>query len=353
MLATTSSALRVGIFGASGTTGTELVSLVAAHPRCTLAFATSRAHAGQSLRAVEPGAVDVPLRAPDEPELDGIDVAFVCLPHGSAAELSRRVHEHGVRVVDLSGDLRLRDEATHGRVYGTPRDEALVESSTYGLTELSRGRVPQAPVVSNPGCYPTCATLALAPLARLGVLEGPVVINALSGVSGAGRQATAASHFCAVADDVRPYALGRRHRHTAEIEQNLAGLMPAGSTMPPLVFCPHVIPIERGMLVTATVPCPELTPAEVVDIYAQAYEGEPFVEVLPLDEPARIRAVTRTNHAVIGLHPVSGPVRHLVVTCAIDNLLKGAAGQAVQNMNLMFGLSEIDGLPARRGVGLA
>ena len=341
---TSTDAVRAGVYGASGTTGAELVSLLAKHPKCALTFATSRTHAGRSLREIEASADDVTLSHPDHVVLDEVDVVFTCLPHGSSAGVVQRTWSAGVRVIDLSGDLRLSDPSVHGRIYGTERDPRLIDVSEYGLTELAREEVSNARVVANPGCYPTCSILALAPLASRGLLEGPVVINALSGVSGAGRSASPATHFCAVAGDVRPYRLGREHRHTPEVEQTLTRLLPTGAELPDLVFCPHVIPIERGMLVTATVSAPPLTMPELHEIYEESYGSEPFVEVLPAGAPARIRAVARSNRAVIGLHPAHGRERRLVITCAIDNLLKGAAGQAVQNMNLMFGLPEAAGL---------
>lgn len=336
--------VSVGVFGASGTSGTELVSLIAGHPRCSLGFATSREFAGASLRTVDPAAVDVVLEDPSRVRADNVDVAFICLPHGAAAAVALEVYEQGTPVIDLSGDLRLRAATVHQRVYATARSESLAGMSVYGLTEFAREQIAGARVVANPGCYPTASALALAPLARCGALGETVVINALSGVSGGGRRPTADNHFCAVAGDVRPYGLGRRHRHLAEIEQTLARLCPDGATVPEVVFCPHVIPIERGMLVTITAATPCVSAEEVHGLFEDCYAREPFIEVRPLGEPARIRAIERTNRAVIGVHPASGRERRVVVTCAIDNLRKGAAGQAVQNMNRMFEFPETTGL---------
>jgi N-acetyl-gamma-glutamyl-phosphate reductase len=338
--------LDVGIFGASGTTGAELARLIDEHPACTVKHATSRSHAGKSLRTVDPSAADLPLVHPDDVTLEGLDVAFVCLPHGHAAPFVEKCAEAGVKTIDLSGDLRLRDEELHAQFYGTPRSEKIAAKAVYGLTEVSRDDIAKADVVSNPGCYPTCSAIALYPLAERGLLPDTVVVDAKSGISGAGRNATATTHFCSVADDVRPYKLGRSHRHAAEIEQTISTL---GKRTARVVFCPHVVPLERGLLVTIVVDVGVLTPSEVHDLYADTYGDEPLIEVLPMDTPARIRAVARTNGAVVSIHPVVG-TRHVVITCAIDNLRKGAAGQAVQNMNLMFGLPEVMGLapaPAR------
>jgi N-acetyl-gamma-glutamyl-phosphate reductase len=343
-----SSAVRVGVFGASGTTGTELVSLVVGHPRCALGFATSREYAEQSLRKVDPAAPDVRLTDPGKVRFEDVDVAFSCLPHGASAEVVELCYRRGLRVIDLSGDLRLRDHAEHDRVYGSARSRDVAETSVYGLTEFRRDQVVDAPIIANPGCYPTCSVLALAPLAQQGLLSGPVVINALSGVSGAGRGAKPDTHFCAVYNDAKPYKLGREHRHAAEIDQTIGALLPAAKDVPDLLFCPHVIPIERGMLATVSVTGCDLAPEQAHELYMQAYRDEAFVEVLPQGEAARIRAAIHTNRAVIGVHGASGRDRHLVITCAIDNLVKGAAGQALQNMNLMFGLPETLGL--ERGV---
>ena len=280
---------------------------------------------------------------PDEVPIAEIDVAFVCLPHGQAAPLVEvLVEQSRCRVIDLSADLRLRDSALHARVYGSTRGARVAEAAVYGITELYRGALCDARVVSNPGCYPTCAGLALWPLAEHGLLRERVTINALSGISGAGRATTPSTHFCAVADDVRPYKLGRSHRHSAEIEQILADAAPAGEQAPPVVFCPHVVPLERGMLATITVRVGELTAGEVHELFERRYADETFVELLPLGEPARIRAVVRTNRAQIGVHDVEGS-DDVVLTCAIDNLVKGASGQALQTMNLMLGRAEHSG----------
>ncbi len=336
--------LRVGVLGASGASGTELVRLLSSHPGCTLAFATSRQHAGSSLRRVDPAAVDVSLCHPDDADALSVDAVLACLPHGSSAPVVARWAEAGARVIDLSGDFRLRDPAEHGLVYGSSRDERLLSEVVYGLSEFAGPELERARIVANPGCYPTCSALAIAPAAAAGVLEGPIIINAVSGISGAGRSPTAKTHFCAAVDDVRPYNVGSSHRHVAEIEQGLRTWLPAGASELPVIFNPHLVPLERGMLATVTVKLTGITPAELRELYLARYSESTFVDVLPLGEQARIRAVSRTNRAVVAIAPGHPKTRHVIITCAIDNLLKGAAGQAVQNLNAMFGFPEAAGL---------
>ena len=340
--------IRVGVYGASGTTGTEMIRLLLGHPRTAVAFATSREFRGQSLQAVDCSAPDVLLSDPDDVNPSQVDVVFVCLPHGAAAERVASCVRAGVRVIDLSGDYRLRDAEEHADVYGSDRDQPLIDKTVYGLTETARSEIGDTQVLSNPGCYPTCSGLAMWPLAKRDLLGPSVVINALSGVSGAGRQPKHDTHFCAVTDDVRPYLLGHSHRHVAEIEQYLGWWTPIS---PAVVFNPHVIPIERGMLTTIVLQPAVEDEQELREIYEDEYGFEPFVRVLPSGSHARVRGVTRTNQVQIGLEfiPASG---HLVVTSAIDNLVKGAAGQALQNMNLMFGFDEDEGFVVTSGAPL-
>jgi N-acetyl-gamma-glutamyl-phosphate reductase len=296
-------------------------------------------------------APDVFLVDPDEVDPSQVNLVFVCLPHGHAAACVEKCRNSGVRVVDLSGDLRLCDAKAHATSYGTPRNEALLDEAVYGLTETARAKIPDAQLVSNPGCYATCVGLALWPLAERGLLSGSVVVNALSGVSGGGRQPSHETHFCAAIDDVRPYNLGRRHRHVAEIQQYLSWWTGSEGLAPALVFNPHVIPIERGMLATIVTRVSGVDDAELRSIYEERYAAEPFVALMSACEPARVRAVTRTNQAVIGVERVAHS-DHVVITCAIDNLLKGASGQAIQNMNLMFGFPEAEGFVVTSGAAL-
>jgi N-acetyl-gamma-glutamyl-phosphate reductase len=266
---------------------------------------------------------------------------FTCLPHRASAPKVAEARAAGAKVVDLSGDFRLADPVVHDAVYGSFRDATLAEDAVYGLTELARDAVDAADLVANPGCYPTCTTMGLAPLVRRGWVEGPVIVDAKSGVSGAGRSPKTGTLFIAVADDVKPYALGRSHRHVAEIEQMFERLTPDGSRPPSVIFNPHVVPIERGMLATSVVHCPGRNRADVLGAIADDFAHEPLVDVLD-DGPARIRAVARTPRAQIGVAE-AGQDR-FVITSSLDNLGKGAATQALQNANRMFGLPETLGL---------
>ena len=334
-------AIPVGILGASGTSGAELTRLVEDHPDLELRFATSRSAAGRSLCDLDPACPDVPLVHPDDADLGSVELVFTCLPHGASAPIVKDVLAAGPRVVDLSGDYRLRDAGLHTSVYGSPRDPAVAERAVYGLTELTRREGDRARLVANPGCYPTCAALGLAPLVARDMVDGPVIIDAKSGVSGAGRSPKTGTLFVSVVDDVRPYKLGAAHRHRVEIAQTLQRVAPDGKPAPTVIFNPHVVPIERGMLATMVVRTPGHSAADVLDALRETYAGEPLIEVR--DQPARIRAVARTPRAQLGVSDVAG-TDHVVVTSTIDNLGKGAAAQAIQNANRMLGLPETLGL---------
>ena len=332
--------IRAGIFGATGNTGVALANLLNDHPLVRLLFGTSRELDGQLLSDTDPSAHDLILTHPDTAIKESMDLAFLCLPHGASAQLAPDLRRQGTRVVDLSGDLRLRDETTHRITYGTPRDETVASIAVYGLPELNREEIRTAEVITNPGCYPTAVGLGLLPLAERGQLTGFVYVDAKSGVSGAGRTPTATTHFCSANEDVRPYNLGRTHRHVPEMEQTL---QTAGGQECKVVFSPHLVPLERGILATCLVSNIEMDASRAHSLYVERYAGEPFVKVLPGGTPARIRNAAHTNRAVIGITEVP-ECNALIITSAIDNLGKGAAGQAVHNMNLMFGLPETTGL---------
>lgn len=331
-----------GVLGATGSTGVELARLLSAHPGLELEFGTSRELAGRSLTEVDPAAPELRLAAPGDVDPSAVDVVFLCLPHGASAPVAEEMLDRGARsVVDLSGDLRLEDAMSHAEVYGSRRSQALAEDAVYGLPELSREAVRSARVVANPGCYATAVALALLPLAESGRLPEGAYVDAKSGVSGAGRAATPTTHFCSAHDDIRPYKVGRSHRHVPEMEQTLRLAGAAESCS--LVFVPHLVPLERGILVTCAVRGPGLGSEELRRLYTERYGREPFVRLLPDGDHARIRAVAHSNRAVVSLHPVPEDDL-LIVACAIDNLGKGAAGQAIQNANLMLGRPEAEGL---------
>ena len=333
--------IKAGIFGATGYTGLELVKLLRRHPAADIAFVASQSQAGKTLRDIFPAAPALPLIAGADAPLDAIDVAFLCLPHAAAAETATVALAAGTRVIDLSADFRLRDAATYAHWYAHdhPAPHLLAEA-VYGLTEVYRAELPGARLVANPGCYPTSVLLALWPLLTAGLpIIGPIIADSKSGVSGAGRTPTQTSHFVEVADNFSAYKIGRAHRHLPEMEQAIAQWRAAA---PALIFSPHLLPVPRGILSTIYVTFDDdVAETDLRDLYAAAYDGEPFVAVLPRGETAALAHVTHTNRCAIGL-TLTG--RTLILTSAIDNLIKGAAGQAVQNMNVVFGCDETAGL---------
>jgi N-acetyl-gamma-glutamyl-phosphate reductase len=266
-----------------------------------------------------------------------VEAAIVAYPHGAAAELVAALRERGVRVVDLSADFRLRDRAVYEEWYRDHPAPELLGGAVYGLPELYRQSIAGADLVANPGCFPTAAILALAPLARAGLIAD-VVIDAKSGVSGAGRGATDRTHFVTVDENMNPYGVPR-HRHTPEIEQELAVL----GAREPITFTAHLVPLDQGELVSCYV-TPADTPSGRVDVaslYAEAYDREPFIEVV--DRPPGVRDVRETNICRISVHHDERTGR-ILVFAAIDNLWKGTASQAIQNLNLMFGRPEGEGI---------
>jgi N-acetyl-gamma-glutamyl-phosphate reductase len=324
--------LRVGVLGASGYAGREAVRLIAGHKNLRIALATSESEAGASLSRVARGAPDLPLVKLADADLAGCDAVLCCLPHGEAARWSQAALEAGAKVVDLSNDLR---------VVG-PETPAWARGAVYGLPELHRTRIAGADLVANPGCYPTAAILALAPLLRRGHAMAPVIVNAASGVTGAGRSPKREMLFAEVAEDYRPYAVGNVHRHLAEMRDQAGGL--AGGAAPELVFTPHLLPVRRGILETIYVTLREPLMGDPAELWSADYAAEPFVEIID-GRPASLADAVGTNRVAISVttvKDVAAPM--LIVTAAIDNLVKGAAGQAIQNLNLMLGLPEAEGL---------
>jgi N-acetyl-gamma-glutamyl-phosphate reductase len=299
------------------------------HPFFELRHVTARGDAGTRLDAVHPR-TRVPLALEPYDADMAVDAAVVAYPHGAAAPVVAELVERGVRVVDLSADFRLRDRAVYEEWYGEHGAPDLLGRAVYGLPELHRDAVRGADLVANPGCYPTATVLALAPLARAGAL-GDVVVDAKSGVSGAGREPTHAKHFVTVDGTVTPYKVGG-HRHTPEIEQELGGDVR-------VTFTPHLVPLSYGELVSCYV-----MPAAEVDaaaLFEDAYAGERWVEVV--EGPPGMKEVRETNFCRISVHTDERTGR-LIVFATIDNLWKGTSSQAVQNLNLMFGRDESEGL---------
>jgi N-acetyl-gamma-glutamyl-phosphate reductase len=328
---------EVAVFGAAGYAGALSARLLHRHPYFMLTTVTARSDVGRRLDDLYPFH-RVPLLL-EELDLDrhaDVDAAVVAYPHGAAAELVVELHRRGVKVVDLSADFRLRDPAVYEEWYREHPEPALIAEAVYGLPEHYRDEIADAAIVANPGCYPTAAVLGLAPLARAGLIQD-VVIDAKSGVSGAGRGATDKTHFVTVDENLNPYGVPR-HRHTPEIEQELAAL---GADVR-ITFTPHLIPLDQGELVSCYVTVP--TPGDAGDvamIYREAYADEPFVEVVT--GPPGVRDVRETNICRISVHRDERTGR-VIVFSVIDNLWKGAASQAVQNLNLMFGRPEGEGI---------
>ena len=329
-------ASRVLVAGASGYTGALAARLVDRHPELELAAVTSRSDVGRSLLDLYPRhRVDMVLEPFDLEFDDPLDAAIVAYPHGAAAETVRDLHERGVKVVDLSADFRLRDVAVYEEWYVEHPAPELVPEAVYGLPELRRDEIAGASLVANPGCYPTATLLALAPLARAGLIED-VIVDAKSGVSGAGRATTQTTHFVEADENVTPYGVGR-HRHMPEIDQELAALGAEVTT----AFTPHLMPLDQGELVSCYVTLKDA--ADVGGLFEEAYADEPFVELAT--KPPGVRDVRDTNIARV--YPVSDErTGKAFVFCAIDNLWKGASSQAVQNLNLMLGLPEGMGIEA-------
>lgn len=323
--------VRAGIAGATGYAGQELVRLLARHPAVALEVAMSSGDTARRLPALS-HVWDHQVAPLDRDRLASVEVAFLALPDTAAAEFAPELVDAGVRVVDLSGAFRLKDDSLRARWY--PETHRVPPGVVYGLTERARPTLPSARLVANPGCYPTASLLAIAPLADAGLLApgSDIIVDAKSGVSGAGKTPTERTHFVECHDSVSAYGVFG-HRHGAEIEQGLGS---------PVVFTPHLIPLNRGILATIYVRLKAgTTEAMLADAYASAYAKAPMVRLRGSDLP-EIKHVAYSNFCDIGWR-VDGAGRAVLVS-VIDNLLKGAASQAVQNVNVMFGLPEETGL---------
>ena len=325
------------VAGATGFTGALAARLVWRHPRLEMVAATSREDAGKRLDALYPHhRVPIVLEELDLDRAGECDAAIVAYPHGASAPVVAALRERELKVVDLSADFRLRDPDAYRRWYGEPGAPELLGEAVYGLTELYRTGIEGADLVANPGCYPTAAVLALAPLAEEGLIED-VVIDAKSGASGAGRGGAERLHFVSVDENFTPYGTDG-HRHEPEIVQELSTL----GADAPLTFVPHLLPLDQGELVSCYVrSARDLAPDELERLYGERYAREPFVELT--DSPPGVREVRDTNLCRLHLS-LDARAGRVMVFAAIDNLWKGASGQAVQNLNLMLGLPEEEGL---------
>jgi N-acetyl-gamma-glutamyl-phosphate reductase len=340
----TTNSVSIGILGATGYTGVELLRLVQDHPSVRVACMTSERYAGQPIAAVFPhlaGRALPTLTRIEDTDPAALDVVFGCLPHGTTQDVVRDL-PRGPKVVDLSADFRLRDPNLYESVYGQPhRAVERQQDAVYGLTEFARDELRTTDLVATPGCYPTTAQLPLRPLLEAGLIaHDPIIIDAKSGVTGAGRAAKESSLHSEVSEGLHAYGVGN-HRHAPEIEQ---GLSDAAGTPIMVSFTPHLVPMNRGILATIYVRLGDgVSAADLQAALERRYREEPFVQVLPFKSLPATRHVRGTNLCLIAVHPdrVAGRAILLSVT---DNLVKGASGQALQNMNVMLGLPETAGL---------
>jgi N-acetyl-gamma-glutamyl-phosphate reductase len=331
--------MKVGIINVTGYTGVELARLLHQHPKVELASVTGRSAAGKKLGEVFPHLADIDLII--KAELGDVELAFSAMPHkDSAKEVIPRLQK-GVKVVDISADFRLKDPALYEQWYGFKHPAPqLLKEAVYGLPELHRTEIAKARLIANPGCYPTSAILALAPAVKAKLIGKDIFIDSKSGVSGSGRSLSLDTHYSEVNEDTSAYAL-EGHRHMPEIAQELMGLNP---TPPSITFVPHLVPMTRGILSTCYAPLvKKISEKELKKLYKDFYKGEPFVRVP--DAPPHTKHTWGNNNCLV--YPVIDPrANRLIVVSCIDNLMKGAAGAAIQNMNLMLGLPETMGIEA-------
>lgn len=337
--------VRVGIIGASGYTGVELARLLCRHPQVELTVATSRQYAGRAMADVYPslrGLCAVVCEASSGAELAAkADLFFLAVPHQTAMAIVPGLLEAGKKVVDLSADFRIHDPAVYEQWYQAHTAQGYLAEAVYGLPEIHRRQIPTARLVANPGCYPTSVILALAPLLEAGVIRPEsIIIDSKSGTSGAGRGAQVGSLYCEVTDGFKAYKVGE-HRHTPEIEQELSGLCGRAVVVS---FTPHLVPMSRGILSTIYAElAPGTTSEQVTSLYHARYGHEPFVRLCPQGSYPATQFLRGSNFCDLGFK-IDGRTNRIVIISAIDNLVKGAAGQAVQNMNLLCGFPETEGL---------
>lgn len=338
--------LKVAIVGASGYTGLELIRLLHCHPEVVVSCVTSEQSAGKRISEVFPtlrGRCDLVLENLEPVRIaEKADIIFTALPHKAAMEVVPTFLKLGKQVVDLSADYRLSDPDVYGEWYEPHMNPALLKKAVYGLPEIRRNKIKGAKLVANPGCYPTSIILALAPLLKKGLIDPQnIIADSASGVTGAGRSAKVDSLYCEVNEGFKAYGVGGVHRHTPEIEQELSLL--AGADLK-VTFTPHLVPMDRGILSTVYASAlKELTTADLHKLYADFYKGEPFVRVLPQGSLPSTAFVRGSNFCDIA-PVVDKRTGRIIVVSAIDNLVKGASGQAVQNMNIVCGFPETMGL---------
>jgi N-acetyl-gamma-glutamyl-phosphate reductase len=337
---------RIAILGASGYTGADAVRLAARHPNLEIAALTANTHAGKAMSDVFPHffMLDLPkLVEWEKVDWTGIDAVFCGLPHGTTQEIIAAVLSANpkIKILDMSADFRLRDAATYAQWYGHEhRALGLQQEAVYGLTELYRSEITKARLVACPGCYPTATLLALVPIAKAGLIHADdIIVDAKSGVTGAGRGLKQNTLFSEAGEGLSPYSIGT-HRHAPEIEQEIGVAVGAKVT---INFTPHLIPMARGELCTSYVRLNGATPDDLRQALSDAYRHEPFVHVAPKGTVPQTQNVRGSNYVQIGVFADRIPGRAIVVS-TLDNLVKGSAGQAIQNMNLVLGYPEVTGL---------
>jgi N-acetyl-gamma-glutamyl-phosphate reductase len=334
--------IKAGIIGASGYTGIELLKILERHPDVEVIFLTSENSAGKKVSELYPlKSAFVFCQSKDAPMAEA-DVLFSCLPHSEGIEHTAAAFRQGKRIIDLSADYRLSDARAFAQWYGKAHTAPeLLAEAVYGLPEIHRAAIRRSRLIANPGCYPTSILLGLYPLLKKGLLApGPIIADSKSGVSGAGRKPSQKTHLVEAAENLSPYNLGRTHRHVSELTEQINRLGGDGEA---LIFSPHLLPVRRGMLSTLYAPIPrEISVAELRSLYQETYQDEPFIWLLPEGEPATIAHTAGSNLCALSVDlPIPGAA---LICSSIDNLLKGASGQAVQNMNILFGLAEKSGL---------
>ncbi len=336
--------LKIGIVGGTGYTGVELLRLLADHPETRVEVITSRSNAGTPVADVFPnlrGKFDIQFSEPDVDSYQGCDLVFFATPNGVAMGQAKALLGKDIKLIDLAADFRIQDIETWEKWYGeTHACPSLVEQAVYGLPELNRDAIKTASLVANPGCYPTTVILALLPLLQNGLIEpSSIIADCKSGISGAGRNANVATTYSELSESVKAYAVAG-HRHLPEIRQILQSI----NNEAELVFVPHLMPMIRGLHATVYADANN-TDTNIQQVFEKFYRDEPFVDVMPVGSHPETRSVKGANHCRIAVHYLATSKKY-VVLAVIDNLVKGAAGQAIQNMNLMFGLNETTGLNA-------
>jgi len=338
--------VKAFIYGASGYTGQELIRILSRHPACKLTAITSRRYEGKKVSDLFPhlkGYSELSFinTTPEKLASKG-DVAFLAVPHGVSMSVAGIFLDHGLKVIDLSADFRLRKADVYAQWYKSHEAPELIPHAVYGLPELYRDQIRHSKLIANPGCYPTSIILGLAPLLKEKWVDPhAIIVDSKSGVSGAGREPVVSSLFCEVGEAFKAYKVGGSHRHIPEIEQELSHL--AGEDLR-ITFTPHLLPVSRGILSTIYLkPKKSITRQDLVDLYREFYRDAAFVRICPPDQTPNISDVKGSNFCDLGF-ALDKRTNRILVFSAIDNLIKGAAGQAVQNMNIMFDLGERAGL---------